>query len=136
MEREAEMLALVAECEQVLLGRYVERLEGLGQPVPVWAWTNLLAHGEEVDLRGRTAPPSGRWSRSSSDWEPARSFLAGEVLDLIDGGPLSLMELQRSVLIPLELELAANADVAHWRPEQLVTTVLAVLQDARSRRRR
>jgi hypothetical protein len=42
---------LVDETEAFLGGRFVERAEARGDFVPVWAWTNLLAHGSDKDLR-------------------------------------------------------------------------------------
>ena len=48
---------MVGECEAFLLGRYVEHLESRSLAVPVWAWTNVLAHGTSDDLR-RTADDS------------------------------------------------------------------------------
>ena len=36
---------VAAECAAFLTGTLVERLEADGRAIPVWAWTNLLAHG-------------------------------------------------------------------------------------------
>jgi hypothetical protein len=43
--------------------------------------------------------------------------------------------LQRIVLTPLELELAARLEVQSWRPAQLVRTVLTALDECRFTRR-
>ena len=48
--------SLVAECEAFLAGRYAEHLTHLGRRIPVWAWTNLIAHGNEQDLRHALRP--------------------------------------------------------------------------------
>jgi hypothetical protein len=98
-------------CEALLAGRYVEYLETTGQLVPAWAWTNLLAHGtveqfeREISAARDLAPESGGWRR-------ARAYLAGELLAAA-GRLGSLQELQAEVLVPLELELAADL-VPNW----------------------
>ena len=50
---------VVGDCEAFLAGRLVERIEQAGARVPVWAWTNLLAHGTERDLCSRRAAAYG-----------------------------------------------------------------------------
>jgi hypothetical protein len=129
-DRDPEGRELVADCEAFLAGSYAERLKGLGRRVPVWAWTNLLAHGTEEDLRlCRLSSGEGR-SSGPGLWCPARSYLAGEVLDIGHRRP-SLARLQIAVLIPLELELAARRDAVSWRPGEWVAAVLSVLGERR-----
>ena len=53
---------------------------------------------------------------------PARSFLAYEVLAVLEGG-VTLDHLQSGVLIPLELEMAVHTEVAYWSPRQWLDTV-------------
>jgi hypothetical protein len=50
------------------------------------------------------------------------------VLDLTDM-EFTLTELQSSVLIPLELEMAARPDVAGWMPRQWVDLVEEALRN-------
>ena len=57
----------------------------------------------------------------------ARSYLASEVLDLTET-KCTLAELQASVLIPLELEMASRPDVAGWTPRQWVDLVEEALR--------
>jgi hypothetical protein len=64
----------------------------------------------------------------SRGWRAARSYLAFEVLDLTDL-EFTLTDLQASVLIPLELEMAARADVAGWTPRQWVDLVEVALRN-------
>jgi hypothetical protein len=59
---------------------------------------------------------------ASRSWRVARSCLAYNVLDLTDL-EFTVADLQSSVLIPLELELAARDDVADWTPRQWVNAV-------------
>lgn len=117
---------LVEECEGFLAGRLVDRLEGR---VPVWAWTNLLAHGSEEDLRAETLQP---WS---DEWRIARASLASSLLVLASTyGPLE--EVQRRLLIPLELDLAARAEVAGWEPRGWASTVTQAIESYRRQCRR
>jgi hypothetical protein len=116
---------LVADCEAFLVGRYADELDARRLTVPTWAWTNLLAHGSATDLRLRagTAPQG---TPASTAWRAARAYLATEILDSVDRGA-SLAELQRAVLRPLELQLAARRDVRAWRPQRWVRTVRAAV---------
>lgn len=123
--------ALVEECEALLSGTYVELCEWRGDPVPVWAWINLLAHGTADQLRAVTIQHArgGRWYH-------ARDFLAGELLDRADAGRLRLPEFQQDVLVPLELELMSCRGVNRWQPGQLADITLRALSAKRSRESR
>jgi hypothetical protein len=117
-------LALVDECEAFLDGRFVEYLVEHDAPVPVWAWTNLLAHGTEDQLRAASNTASGL--AALEPWLLARHYLAGEVLQLASShGPLD--RVQARLLIPLERDLASRAGAARWRPSEWVSAVLATL---------
>jgi hypothetical protein len=123
--------ALARECEWFLDGRLAERLYQDGNPVPVWAWMNLLAHGTLEDLRSRpgTFPNA---PHSLQPWVEARRYLADEVLDVVaHGSPLPTV--QREALIPLELELVhAPVDL---RPADWVGMVTGALERRAARRR-
>ena len=94
--------------------------------VPVWAWMNLLAHGTRARSASASAPDRPRGQPQLA----RRPLLPGlEVLDLTDL-EFTLAELQSSVLIPLELEMAARADVAGWTPRQWVDLVEDALRNA------
>jgi hypothetical protein len=109
------------ECEAYLNGTLAEYWEERATSVPVWTWTNLLAHGSAIEISESVQrPPKPR--RTGRSWRIARSYLAYQVLDTIcDEHPLE--ELQASVLIPLELELAAHAEVDRWTPRRWVEAV-------------
>jgi hypothetical protein len=120
-ERRALGAELIADCEAFLLGLYVERLESQRVAVPVWGWTNLLAHGNDAALRAAaavTTHPGG-----ADGWHAARARLAAE---LLRSGTLA--ELQRDVLAPLELRLASRPDVEGWGPRTWVDVVRAALR--------
>lgn len=119
---------LVADAEAFLSGRLVERAKVLGEEVPVWAWTNLLAHGGEKDLRAVSGELLSPWDWAIMPWREARSYLAAEVLRSAQHYG-SLAELQELVLVPLELELARRNDVARWKPARWARVVEIVLTE-------
>ena len=97
--------------------------------MPVWAWTNLLAHGSEHELRAEVLAAGAAHHRD--EWHAARAYLVTEVLDAaIREGTLA--ELQASALVPLEMDLAARVDVHRWSCRQWVDAVRAVLAGRRS----
>ena len=129
----------VEECEAFLTGHLAEAMVRRGEYVRPWIWINLLAHGSERELRelgglgGRREQE--RWSRTAAgpvgpatSWRDARSYLAGEVLELADAC-CSLGEVQRSTIIPLELDLASRTELAWWRPHEWVIVVEAALSN-------
>jgi hypothetical protein len=108
------------ECELFLAGRYAQRLHAHHLPIPAWACLNPLAHGTNDDLANlRARNVEAVWPLQ---WMNAISFLAGEIMVLIDDDPDLLRELQRDVLVPMELRLAS-----HWltpvTPAELVRRV-------------
>jgi hypothetical protein len=123
---------VVAACEALLSGTYVEFLEHRDRVVPVWAWTNLLAHGSDDELSAAQSSRHPRGRRNDL-WRAARAYLAGEVL-----GSVSLLNplgrIQADVLVPLEQSLMSDVDVASWRPRQWVTAVLVVMEPRRQSR--
>lgn len=119
---------LVDECEALLSGRGAELVWDRGESVPVWGWVNLLAHGSVDDLRAATR------EHPTEDWIEARSYLAEELLRLVDGGLTSLESLQRDVLVPLELEAMREEATELVRPAQIVMRVLAAIDAARAHR--
>ena len=113
------MVAL--ECEAFLNGTLAEYWDEKGTIVPVWAWTNLLAHGSEEQIAAMVAHPS-RPRRTVRNWRLARSYLATEVLDLV-GADFTLHDMQTTILVPLELEMAARPEVGRWTPRQWLDVV-------------
>lgn len=130
--REQRSLAaeLVADCEAFLLGHYADRLESMSVAVPVWAWTNFLAHATEEELRGEMLS-SGAGGRANDEWHAARAYLAAEVLDAASRAA-TVPALQATALVPLEVELAARADIGAWSCRQWVGAVRAALAGRRS----
>ena len=118
---------IAVESEAFLSGSLVEYWDDNGIAVPVWAWMNLLAHGTARQIGECVLRPDAP-RRVGRSWRGARSYLAFEVLDLTDVD-FTLAELQSSVLIPLELEMAARPDVAGWTPRQWVDLVEDALRN-------
>ncbi len=118
---------LVADCEAFLLGHYAERLDQESSSVPVWAWTNLLAHGSEEEVR-RAATGRSLGPVRTRGWRAARAYLATELLTAVDRGS-SLEDLQHHVLAPLELRLSTRREAPSWDPQRWVVIVRSALQD-------
>ena len=96
------------ECQLFLSGSYLEHLRECGRPIPAWVRMNILAHGTIDDLATVSASePAGTWEEA---WAAAAAYLAGEILMAVEGDADRLEVLQREVLVPLELQLAAE-----WR---------------------
>jgi hypothetical protein len=119
-ERESSSV-VVMECQAFLTGTLAEYWDERGTVVPVWAWTNLLAHGSEQQIGESVIHPL-RPRRTGRSWRIAQSFLAYQVLDALERG-VALEDLQSNVLIPLELEMASHPEVTQWGPRQWVDTV-------------
>ena len=126
-QQDAAYGAIALESEAFLLGSLVEYWDEMSMEVPVWAWMNSLAHGTAGQIGGCVIHSDTSRSVARS-WRVARSHLALEVLDLTDV-EFTLAELQSSVLIPLELEMAARPDVAGWTPRQWVDLVEGALRE-------
>lgn len=122
---------LTADAEAFLTGRYAERLEAQDRVVPVWAWTNLLAHGSAASLRleavGAAFPAEPR------TWRSARAVLASEVLDAAPSEE-TLGEVQAAVLAPLELKLSMRSDATRWGQRTWTEAVRAALRSHRASR--
>ncbi len=123
---EAEELA--AETEAMLSGRLADRWSG--DRAPGWVWLNTLAH---ADWAGLTDIADGSLRGQRSAWDGALMFLAGELLASA-GSPGALRDLQRTELVPLELELLAGATPPPATPGGLVSLVRDQLARARSHR--
>lgn len=112
--------AVVTECSAFLTGTLAEQLEAQGQQVPVWVWTNLLAHGDEALILETIARTRHRLL--NRNWWTVRTDLIKVILDITHWN-YSLDELQKSVLIPLELDLASRSDVVLWSPQEWANAV-------------
>jgi len=128
-DRDPHVEQLIEECESFLAGAYVERREARGEPVPVWAWMNVLAHGTDAELRAAAMNRSG-----GDEGHQALAFVAGELVDLIDDGALDLETFQREELVPLELDVIVCPATSGWSAPQLVSALLRALPTRGSQR--
>ncbi len=127
-EKRGLAAGLIEECQAFLVGSYADHLDGKGLTIPTWAWTNLLAHGSVADLHRAEDSSHTQGSPAHLQWRAARSHLAREILDQSRNCPVDLEELQRKVLIPLELELARRCEAStRSDPHAWVVAVRAAL---------
>lgn len=126
---------LTSEAESLLCGDYVEFLHRNGRWTPSWAWVNALAHSDRTELaRWATGdvPDELAGDPPASEWRRLLGFLADDILTQADAGGASLSELQRSALVPLELELLRGVE----RPAPSTVRVAAMVLAAVRRQQR
>ncbi len=129
-ERQSGSSILAMECGAFLDGTLAEYWDERGVDVPVWAWTNLLAHGSE-QLIGECVSDAPRPRGSDRSWRIARSYLAYQMLQLVDAR-CTLPDLQWSVLIPLELEMAARPEFSRLTPARWMELVDTAIRNQHS----
>ncbi len=117
---------LVEGAQAFLEGRLVEVLDGRGVPVPTWAWTNVLAHGSLDQLR-RVSVERRSGKSNVREWREGRANLACLMLEAAGRfGPMLRVQ-QDTVLVPLELILAAQPAPGISSPTDWVNQVEAML---------
>ena len=127
---------LTLECDALLAGRYADYLGSHGRWAPPWTWVNALAHcsaPELTALAGSVGKPEVDDPPGTDQWRRALAFLAEDVLGQIEVTGAMLEQLQRTRLIPLELELCRNPERC-TDPGQLAGLVMAVVRRRPSRR--
>jgi hypothetical protein len=130
---------VAGECEMFLDGVWVEHEAEQRRRVPPWAWVSVLSHSDENRLTALAGDERVNVLAELRAWWDAVAFLAGEILDTARGLDLSPEQLQRTRLIPLELELAARDANGHdgmpRDPRALAAVVVAALEDGSGPRR-
>jgi hypothetical protein len=117
--------AVIVEAERLLTGKVCD-IDDLGErPNPGWSPINILAHGVHADLLRIS---DDRVTRRPGSWAAVLGDLATELLR-VTSGPSALVGLQRQVLVPLELQLLANAIPVPTTPAQLRALVLGALEE-------
>jgi len=118
---------LVVDCEAFFSGHYAQYLANENRPVPVWARLNVLAHSSEDEITAlAVGEPRGTFP-CSLVWEQALAFLAQEVMSETTRRGCPLADLQRSTLVPLELEFARLRAQSFVEPAKFVASVLSAL---------
>lgn len=104
------------EAAAFLRGELLEELLATGScgRLPPWTWLNAVAHGDVEHLRRIAGSRRTRAARIV-EWGNARSELASELVELTAGDPAVVARLQREVLVPLEQEVDAVADLTPRR---------------------
>lgn len=129
---------LTLECEALLAGRYADYLCSHGRWAPSWTWVNALAHCSAPELNvlaGGDGEPGVDDPPGTGPWRRALAVLAEDVLGQIEVRGVTLDQLQRTRLIPLELELCRNPDRC-TDPGELAGVVMAIVRRLPSRRQR
>lgn len=94
---------IVEQCAAFLEGSYRELLRCRHQPMPAWTWINVLAHGDEEEVRRRAAETVGE-----DDCDAYLARLARHTLVKMRTEGVSLKEVQNAILVPLELALITS----------------------------
>ena len=98
--RRNDQPGIARECEAFLAGRYHELLLRNHQTIPGWAWVNPLAHADWAELE-RLANLAPRRHNPLM----LLSYLADEVLLHAGHDTMTLKQIQRETLVPLEFSL-------------------------------
>ena len=136
--RRTELATSIEDCAAFLTGTLAEYRILHGQTVLPWEWTNLLAHGDMAALRYISA---GCWDEPTppidegpvAAWQAARALLCADLLDLAQVSGHSLSDLQQSVVVPFELELAECPEAHAWGPEEWLVAADGVFTAYRRR---
>ena len=112
------------ECEAWLEGRWAEYLAAHGEPVPSWAWLNQVTHASERAVRAMAGVPAFR----SDDWFKLRGCVAEALLKEAAEKGVSIGELQRAVLLPIECALFHDEGLHRFGDPQLIIRILAALR--------
>lgn len=118
---------VASACDAFLSGTYAEYLLARDAPVPTWVWLNVLAHGT-VERLTEVAGGLAAAAHVDNQWLAARSFLAGDVLDLVGGDGPRLAALQSAVLWPWELDVGSRRGPTLWVPADLVTSTMGAIR--------
>ncbi|HEY8546675.1 MAG TPA: hypothetical protein VIL36_16560 [Acidimicrobiales bacterium] len=124
----AEAAALVDELEAWLRGDLAERRAGGAGGFPTWIVLNRLAHAELPVLRTLAdgdEPSHRRPFRHVPTWAAAEQALARRIVGV--GDAEAVAEVQRQVLVPLELQLIDRAQQEPLTLGQVVSATTKAL---------
>lgn len=120
---EAELA--IEQCDRFLAGHMLDQIDAAGGEYPHWVWLNTLGHASEAELeqlaRGMPAIDD------TAEVRRARAMLrvlARDVLECARASTATVAELQRTVVIPIELR-TLTAPVAPVTLVRLVRSGLA-----------
>jgi hypothetical protein len=122
---------LVNETEQFLAGQYLEVAFAREGDLPTWVWLSTIAHGNEDQLSRAEdwlSEHEGLHPELRS-WGRVLQHISRQMLDTAAFIGCSVSELQRNLLVPLELAVA----ITPVGPATLCRLVDTMLADAKSK---
>lgn len=125
---------VVREIERFLAGDMVDAFSARGRWVPAWAWISLLTHAPAEVLQAHAGRGVGPKLRGQLDpaWSGAVALLCRELLLVADQTGNSVEDLQRDVLLDVELGWDERSDGRRSTgPVNLVEEVLRALEHYR-----
>jgi hypothetical protein len=120
---------LISETEAFMGGELAGRLRRQHANVPGWARLNFLAHGDLQGLRVTRRLALARRSTTIAElteesWGSAQLVLARELFELVGNDPHLLADVQRRVLVPLELQLMEHESLTAFELVQFTRAAL------------
>jgi hypothetical protein len=112
------------ECEAFLAGEWAEYRRARRQDVPTWAWLNRVAHAPAHGLVLAIRVPAS--ARQTDEWTRLWTCVVEALFRQADENGMTVAELQRATLVPIELTLFANDGLPQPNPELLVRILSAL----------
>jgi hypothetical protein len=122
---------LASEAEQFLSGSLLDVAFTSGSEVPAWIWLSAIAHGDESRLariQNWLSDHQG-FRPELNGWGRVLQHLSTRLLETSEAMGCAPSDLQRSLLIPLELAVT----ITPVGPATMCRLVSAMLSDARTR---
>lgn len=116
------------ECEAYLAGRLAAYLQELGRPIPAVAWLNQVVHATPREL-SILAITGEAYVVEPSLWRRAIGYLARSLLERARETGRPIEELQRDLLVPLELELIGDPSAFHLDSAEMIRLAMSRLYE-------
>ena len=116
------------ECEAFLSGRLAAYLQDLGQPVPAVGWLNQVVHATPREL-SMLAVTGEAHAVQPLAWCRAVGYLARCLLERARESGRPIEQLQRELLVPLELELIGDSAATDLDPADITRLAMARLYE-------
>lgn len=116
------------ECEAFLAGRLAAHLQDLGRPVPAVGWLNQVVHATPREL-SMLAVNGEAYAIQPLAWCRAVGYLARCLLERARETGRPIEQLQRDLLLPLELELIGDPGAAALDSAEVTRITMARLYE-------
>ncbi|MEW6470879.1 MAG: hypothetical protein AB1679_01290 [Actinomycetota bacterium] len=116
------------ECEAFLAGRLAAYLQDLGRPVPAVGWLNQVVHATPREL-SLLAVTGEAYALQPRLWCRAVGYLARNLLERARETGRPIEQLQRELLVPLELELIGDPAAADLDSDDMTRLTMARLYE-------